>query len=83
MSLEAGVQIPRDPDSDVPTEDAVQESTAALGRSVPAVGRAGAEPDRRTASDAGPRTHNDFDSAEERGVGSSGVHQGQECDLPG
>jgi hypothetical protein len=36
----------------------------------------------KKASDAGPRAHDDLDTAEVCGIGSGGVHQRQERDSP-
>jgi hypothetical protein len=74
--------IPRCIHSQMPSQDVVQGTSAALGRVIPAPRRAETKPDRRGSSDAGPRAHDDLNSAQVRGVGSGGIHQGQECDPP-
>jgi len=56
---------------------------AALGRSVPQAGCAEGESNRRRASAARSRAHDDRNSAEVGSVASDWVYQGEERDSPG
>jgi hypothetical protein len=49
-------------------------------RGVSQAGVAKGKPDRGRSPDAGPRSDDDFDSAEIRGLAGGRVYQGQECD---
>src|SRR5215470_10684630 len=77
-----GLQIPRGVHPEVPEKSALREAAGAFGRSVPAIGRAAGEQDRRGTSDERSRTHDDLDTSEVFGITGSGIHQRQECDSP-
>src|SRR5712672_1285850 len=76
---QVGVQISCCFHSQVPQEDAVRRAEKAPRRGVSQAGAAEGKPDRRGALDAGPRSHDDFDSAEIRGLTGGRFYQGQEC----
>ena len=82
-SHEMGVQIPCGVYPEVSKEESVSRITKTFDRSVPALGTAEREPDRRRALDVGSRAYVDCDSAEVCCIAGGGIHQRQECDSLG
>src|SRR5208283_3798960 len=80
---QVGVQIPCGVYPQVPEEDLARRTATALGRGVPQAGGAEGESNRRGASAARPRAHDDRDSAQVCGVASDWVYQREECGPPG
>lgn len=75
-----GVQIPCGIHSEAPKKDVVCRVAEASGRGVSSAGPAEGVRDIGRASDAGPCSHADCDTAEICGVTGSRVHEGEECD---
>jgi putative transposase len=67
----------------VQEEDVISGASQAPGRGIPQARGAERSKDRGRASDARPRSHDDLDAAEIRGVTGSRLHQGQERDPLG
>ena len=64
-------------------EDVISGASQASGRGIPQARGAERSKDRGRASDVRPRSHDDLDPAEIRGVTGSRLHQGQERDPLG
>jgi hypothetical protein len=71
-----GVQVLRGFHTEVAQKGVVPGIEAIFGRSISGIGRAKAKSDRSEAPDAGSCTHDDYDTAEVRGVAGSRVYQG-------
>src|SRR5580692_1823828 len=77
---QVGVQISCCVHSQVSQEDTLWGVETTPRGGVSQTGAAKGKPDRRRAPDAGSRSHDDFDSAEIRGLSGGRIYQRQECD---